>query len=184
MNLKDLKKLHAALEFLLRQKSFLNKVEQLKLDLSRSNEPFVWSTVALNTIERELPTSIKSCWIFVLKKDVASGCHYHPNSIQHMIAINGKGQSKVGGNRRKMIPFGSPNYSVTDKWYVIGQGVPHEFFPAREDMTVVSFHTCEHTNWKRSLARLGKHDCTKVRMPEESASLMPNKALQFERWAS
>jgi hypothetical protein len=26
---------------------------------------------------------------------------------------------------------------------VIGKGVPHEFFPEREAMTVVSFHTCE-----------------------------------------
>ncbi|HEU5240122.1 MAG TPA: hypothetical protein VFU37_23510, partial [Pyrinomonadaceae bacterium] len=38
--------------------------------------------------------------------------------------------------------FGSTN-PVEETWDVIGKGVPHEFFPEKEDMTVVSFHTCE-----------------------------------------
>ena len=72
-----------------------------------------------------------------------SGCHYHPNSIQHMVMVKGQGESKVAGTNRRMVRFGSPNDSIEDVWYVIGQGVPHEFFPEGEDMVVVSFHTCE-----------------------------------------
>jgi len=42
-----------------------------------------------------------------------------------------------------MASLGSPGYSLPDIWYVIDEGVPHEFFPEEEDMVVVSFHTCE-----------------------------------------
>jgi hypothetical protein len=42
-----------------------------------------------------------------------------------------------------MVPFASKEHSLQDKWYVIPQGEPHEFTPEGEDMTVVSFHTCE-----------------------------------------
>lgn len=143
MNLNDLKKLHAAVESILRQESFSRAVECLKLDLSGSSEPFVWSTVNLNSLGVALPASIKSGWIFLLRSDVPSGCHYHPNSIQHMVALNGQGRSKVGGVERPMIPLGLAGHSIEEKWYVIREGVPHEFFPEGEDMTVISFHTCE-----------------------------------------
>ena len=145
MNLSDLEKLHAAVESLLRQESFSRAVERLRLELSGSKEPFVWSTVALDTISVALPPPIKSCWIFLLKRDAPSGCHYHPNSVQHMIALNGHGRSKVGGVERTMIPLGSARHSIEEEWHVIGKGVPHEFFSEGEDMAVVSFHTCEAT---------------------------------------
>jgi hypothetical protein len=99
--------------------------------------------IDLNSVDRELPEGIKSCWVFVLKKDMPSGCHYHPNSIQHMVMIKGRGVSKVGGISKEMVRFGSSNGLLTDAWHVIGEGVPHEFFPQEEDMIVVSFHTCE-----------------------------------------
>jgi hypothetical protein len=114
----------------------------LTVELSESQEPFVWTTVALDTIGVVLPTSIKSCWIFLLKRDVPSGSHYHPNSVQHMVALNGCGRSEVGGAKRTMIPFGSARHSIEEQWHVIGQGVPHEFYPEGEDMAVISFHTC------------------------------------------
>ena len=142
MNLADLEKLHAAVEWLLRQESFSRAVERLRVELSRSPEPFVWTTVALDTIPVALPAPIKSCWIFVLKRDVPSGSHYHPNSVQHMVVLNGRGRSNVGGAECTMIPFGSARHSIEEKWEVIGKGISHEFFPEGEDMVVVSFHTC------------------------------------------
>jgi hypothetical protein len=142
VNVNDLKKLHDAVESLRRQESFSSAVESLRLELNGSPEPFVWSTVDLDTLVVELPASIKSGWIFLLRSDVPSGCHYHPNSVQHMVALNGQGRSKVGGLERPLIPFGSDRHSIEEKWYVIEEGLPHEFFPEGEDMTVVSFHTC------------------------------------------
>jgi hypothetical protein len=145
VNLSDLEKLHAAVGSLLRQESFSRGVERLRSELGRSQEPFVWCTVALDAFSVALPAPIKSCWIFLLKRDVPSGCHYHPNSVQHMIALNGHGRSKIGGVERTMIPFGSAPHSIEEEWHVIGEAVPHEFFPEGEDMAVVSFHTCEAT---------------------------------------
>jgi hypothetical protein len=142
MDLSDLEKLHAAVGWLLQQESFSRAVERLRLELGRSQEAFVWTTVAMDTIGVALPAPIKSCWIFLLKRDVPSGSHYHPNSIQHMVVLNGHGRSNVGGVERTMIPFGSARHSIEEKWHVIGEGIPHEFFPEDEDMTVVSFHTC------------------------------------------
>ena len=59
-----------------------------------------------------------------------------------MVMISGHGMSKVGGAYKRMVQFGS-NDSPADIWFVIGKGVPHEFFPEEEDLVVVSFHTCE-----------------------------------------
>ena len=142
MDLSDLEKLHAAVEWLLRQESFSRTIERLRKELSGSQEAFVWATVAPDTIRVALPAPIKSCWIFLLKRDVPSGSHYHPNSVQHMVAVNGHGRSNVGGAERTMIPFGSTRHSIQEKWHVIREGIPHEFFPEREDMAVISFHTC------------------------------------------
>ena len=139
----DLEKLNTAVEFLINQKTFLETTEHLSKQINHSTESFVWSVIDPNSIGRALPESIKSCWVFVLKKDISSGCHYHPNSVQHMVTIKGQGRSKVAGKYERMIRFGSPNDSLADIWYVIDKGVPHEFFPEGEDMVVVSFHTCE-----------------------------------------
>jgi hypothetical protein len=142
MDLNDLEKLHAAVEWLLRQESFSTSVERLRVELSGSQEPFVWTSFALDTIRVALPAPIKSCWTFLLKRDVPSRSHYHPNSVQHMVALNGHGRSNVGGVERTMIPFRSARHSIEEKWHVIGEGIRHEFFPGGEDMTVISFHTC------------------------------------------
>ena len=91
---------------------------------------------------RPLPEKIKSGWIFVLKKNVSSGCHFHPNSVQHMATIKGRGMSKVAGEYKPLVQFGS-DVSPVDEWVVIDENVPHEFFPEEENMVVVSFHTCE-----------------------------------------
>lgn len=142
MDLSDLEKLHEAVEWLRRQESFSSALERLRVELGGSPEPFVWTTVALDTIPVALPASIKSCWIFLLKRDVPSGSHYHPNSIQHMAVLNGRGRSNVGGVERAMVPFGSARHSIGERWHIIDRGIPHEFFPEGEDMAVVSFHTC------------------------------------------
>ena len=145
MDTNDLEKLSGAVEFLINQETVLGTIEQLSQEVDHSQEAFVWSVLDLSSIPRPLPESIKSGWIFVLKKDVSSGCHYHPNSIQHMATITGQGTSKVGGQDKRLVRFGSPNDSVVDKWVVIDKNVPHEFFPEKENMVVVSFHTCEAT---------------------------------------
>lgn len=143
MNANDLEKLNTAVEFLIDQETVLETIEQLSKEVDHSQEPFVWSVIELSSIPRPLPETIKSGWIFVLKKNVSSGCHYHPNSIQHMAVIKGQGSQRVGGQSKRLVEFQSPNHSAADKWVIIDENVPHEFFPEAENMVVVSFHTCE-----------------------------------------
>ena len=135
-----LPQLNAAVEELIERPSFHKLVDALKDQLPLTSEPFVWSTVDLDSITVSIPESIKSSWIFVLKKNVPSGCHYHPNSIQHMVMIEGEGTSKVGAVSGQMRRFNEA--SLDDVWYVIRESVPHEFFPSGSDVVVVSFHTC------------------------------------------
>jgi hypothetical protein len=114
----------------------------LREELKQTPEPFVWVTLDLKTMPAHLPDNIKSCWIFVLKKDTPSGCHYHPNSIQHMAMIEGEGTAKIGFLTSELKRLNAANGSLPDVWCVIDEGVPHEFFPRRSDMVVISFHTC------------------------------------------
>jgi len=143
MNADYLQNLDDAVDQILGQKAFSEMVEGLKKDLSYSEEPFIWSVIDMNSVNCALPERIKSVWVFVLKKNVPSGCHYHPNSVQHMVMIEGQGQSSVGNIRKEMVRFGTPGQPPEAVWYVIDEGVPHEFFPEETEMVVVSFHTCE-----------------------------------------
>jgi hypothetical protein len=143
MNVDYLQNLNDAVEQITRQKTFSEIVGGLKEDISHSDEAFVWSVIDLGSVNCALHERIRSGWVFVLKSDVPSGCHYHPNSVQHMVMIEGEGQSKVAGLRKEMIRFGAPGRPLADVWYVIDEGVPHEFFPENTEMVVVSFHTCE-----------------------------------------
>lgn len=138
----DLELLSRAVESLLAQEAVAAAVERLKLELARTAGSFVWESVDLGSIHCELPQGIRSGWIFLLRRDVPSGAHYHPNSVQHMVMVHGKGMSNVGDVLRPMVPVASPEASLRDKWFIIAQGVPHEFTPEGEDMVVVSFHTC------------------------------------------
>jgi mannose-6-phosphate isomerase-like protein (cupin superfamily) len=138
-----LPQLNEAVAQLITTPGFPGLVDTLKKQLQDTSEPFVWSTIDLESITAPHPESIKSCWIFVLKKDMPSGCHFHPNSIQHMVMIEGEGTSDVGGISREMKCFGESDSAPDDVWYVIPEGTPHEFFPRDTDVVVVSFHTCE-----------------------------------------
>jgi mannose-6-phosphate isomerase-like protein (cupin superfamily) len=138
-----LQQLNDAVAELITRPAIRSVVDTLKDQLPHTAEPFVWSTIDLESVTTPLPDEIKSGWIFVLKKDVPSGCHYHPNSIQHMVMIEGEGTSKVGAISRQMKLFDAQGRTPDETWYVIPEGVPHEFFPEGRDVVVVSFHTCD-----------------------------------------
>ena len=138
-----LQRLNDAVAELITRSEIHSLVDTLKKQLPQTSEPFVWSTIDLESITTPLPDDIKSSWIFVLKRDVPSGCHYHLNSIQHMVMIEGEGTSKVGNVSGEMKQFGDSSGALSETWYVIPAGVPHEFFPKGKDVVVISFHTCE-----------------------------------------
>lgn len=137
-----LQRLDFAAGLLAAQPAFQEETRRLKLALRDSHEPFVWSVVDLASLADSLPPIIRSAWIFVLKQDQPSGAHYHPNSVQHMVMLEGTGRSRVDGEEREMPLFRAPGRAPEETWYVIRENTPHEFFPRGMDMVVVSFHTC------------------------------------------
>ena len=138
----DLDSLHRAVGSLLAQTQVRQDIARLKVELQNSPEPFVWSVVDCGALAGILPEDIRSGWIFVLRKDTPSGAHHHPNSVQHMVMVEGAGRSVVAGEERRMQRFGSAGLAPRDLWYVIDRNVTHEFFPEGEDVVVISFHTC------------------------------------------
>ena len=142
MSSADITELHAVVRHLQRQQWFAHTLERLHEELERASaEPFVRSVLAPEQIAVALPPEIRSCWIFLLRDGTPSGRHYHPNSIQHMIALNGCGEAHVGDAHREMLSIDA-RAALVDMWFVIERGEPHEFLPRGEHMVVVSFHTC------------------------------------------
>jgi len=142
MSRADITELHAVVRHLQRQRWFVHMLERLHEELEQASaEPFVWSVLDPERIAVALPMEIRSCWIFLLRDGMPSGRHYHPNSIQHMIALNGRGEAHVGDERRQMLAIDA-RAALEDMWFVIECGEPHEFLPRGEHMAVVSFHTC------------------------------------------
>ncbi|HEV2212376.1 MAG TPA: hypothetical protein VGS99_03420 [Gammaproteobacteria bacterium] len=137
-----LQQLDEAVASLSSQAAFRREVARLKALLGHSPDPFVWAELDLSELGRRLPAGIRSGWIFVLKADHPSGAHFHPNSVQHMVMIEGAGRSQMGAEEREMPLFRSEGRTPQETWYVIGENVPHEFFPRGLDVVVVSFHTC------------------------------------------
>lgn len=127
---------------LLQQETVREDIARLELALKISPEPFVWSVVDCSRLGGVLPQEIRSAWIFVLRKGLWTGAHYHPNSIQHMAVVEGGGWARVAGKLRSLVPHGTSGYAYEDVWQVIDKEVPHEFLPEGRDMVVISFHTC------------------------------------------
>lgn len=136
-----LDQLEAAVEYLAKDESVKARIRRLKEDLAASPETFTWATIELAAIPRPLPACIRSAWIFVLRQEVASGCHFHPDSVQHMLLLEGAGRSHIGGAWRPMVRYGTPGQPPEAAWSIIDRGVPHEFLPEGGDMVVISFHT-------------------------------------------
>jgi mannose-6-phosphate isomerase-like protein (cupin superfamily) len=137
-----LQQLNDAVAELVTRPAIQSVVDTLKEEVQHTPEPFVWSTIDLKSVSTPLPDEIRSAWIFVLKKNVPSGCHFHPNSVQHMVMIEGEGTSKIGSLSSRMELFEAGGSALAESWYVIPEGVPHEFFPEGKDVVVMSFHTC------------------------------------------
>lgn len=127
----ELEQMRAAVRTLLARAEVQETIARLEREVPATADTFVWSTLPLDGVT--LPAHIRSGFIFVLKADTPSGAHHHPNSVQHMLLVRGRGRSCVGDASSTLTPWG---------WTVIPEGVAHEFFPEGEAMVVVSFHTC------------------------------------------
>jgi oxalate decarboxylase/phosphoglucose isomerase-like protein (cupin superfamily) len=132
--------LNVVVERMLSDQLIRETINALKIELEKSREPFVWKTVTIKSMRDNLPKNIRSAWIFILRRGTPSAAHYHPNSVQYTAMIEGKGRAIIDGVSRELKTFDTARDKKT--WVVIGENVPHKFFPGKKDMVVLSFHTC------------------------------------------
>ena len=110
------------------------QVVVMKEKVKHATDPFVWEVLPVDKFKDDLPENIESIWIFVIKENSPTIEHYHPNSIQHTIMVEGTGTVKIEGITQEL---------KEQELVIIPQRIPHEFFPGPEKMVVFSFHTCE-----------------------------------------
>lgn len=134
-----LKSLTSATKILLKNPELKKISQHLKTELQHSKEPFLWKALEIKALRDKLPSEIQSAWVFVLKKNTPSVSHYHPNSIQHTVVLEGQGKAKIGWQWKDLTLF---DPDKIESWCIIDKNMPHEFFPRKQDMTVLSFHTC------------------------------------------
>ena len=139
----DILQLDRAVHTLIQQGVVAEITAALELELGQSSLPFVGRSLPAESLSDPLPSEIRSSWIFRLRGGVWSGCHYHPNSVQHMVSVDGTGLARVGGVESAIVPIGEPGVGAEQRWFVIPASVGHEFRPDGESLTVVSFHTCD-----------------------------------------
>ena len=135
--------LNTVVNSLLEDEAVRQIIDDVKAKIQKSEEPFIWRKIEIEPYRQYLPIYIKSCWVFALKRNRSSIAHYHPNSIQHTIMIEGKGKVNVGERTEELNIFNPKDLAKTDAWVVVDSNIPHEFFPRDADMVVISFHTCE-----------------------------------------
>ena len=130
-------------------------VERVRASLARKPDALMaWESVQLE-IFGELPPSIESGWVFVLRAGRDTGAERHPNSHQRMMTFAGTGDMKIDAKGtpndidveseiawHSHVLISDPNAALERRWISIPKNVWHRpVIPAGADWVVVSFHT-------------------------------------------
>src|SRR5712691_2665502 len=71
-------------------------IERVRADLARKSDALMsWEPVDLELFGEQLPSSIRSGWIFVLRAGSDTGAERHPNSHQRMMTFGGMGDMQT-----------------------------------------------------------------------------------------
>src|ERR1700730_4797942 len=71
-------------------------VERVCAELSRRLDRLMtWEPIALEIFGDQLPSAIRSGWIFVLRAGADTGAERHPNSHQRMMSFEATGDLKT-----------------------------------------------------------------------------------------
>jgi hypothetical protein len=104
-----------------------------------------WEPVPLEAFD-ELPSGIRSSWVFVLRAGTTTGAERHPNSIQRVMSFRGGGDLQTWEDGRWRSNPLSAGDALAARWLTIPENVWHRpvIAPAA-DWIVVSFHTATGT---------------------------------------
>ena len=113
-----------------------------------------WEPIPLETFG-EMPPSIQSVWIFILRGGTDTGAERHPNSHQRMMTFAGTGDMKIDAKGtpndvddeseiawRSHVLVSDAAVTLERRWISIPKNIWHRpVIPAGADWVVVSFHT-------------------------------------------
>ncbi len=104
-----------------------------------------WEPIPLDIYELQLPDTVKSSWIFVLRKHTVTGAERHPNSIQRMMSYKGSGDFQTMPDLKWISHFlvSEPQEELERRWISIPMNEWHQGVVGDGNWTVLSFHTCE-----------------------------------------
>lgn len=104
---------------------------------------FSWSAVSSRSLPKELPPSVQSAWVFVVRRGRTAGCHMHPSSLQTTIALEGSGTVYVGepGHAEAVQLTDEAGAAPGLRGVTVKPGVYHDAVAGDQEWVVVSFHS-------------------------------------------
>jgi hypothetical protein len=119
-------------------------VERVEQNLAQDAAAVMaWEPLPLSIYGENLPSFIRSSWVFILRAHTATGAERHPNSQQRMMSYRNIGDMQTGGlGRWQSNPLVSdPLANLEERWISIPVNVWHQCVVPNENWVVVSFHT-------------------------------------------
>jgi hypothetical protein len=110
---------------------------------SNPEATLAWEPIPLETYRDGLEETIRSSWVFVLRRGTTSGAERHPNSLQRVTSYHGRGDFQIweNGAWRSNVLTDDPAAHFDRRWLSIPVNVWHKPVMGEDDWTVVSFHT-------------------------------------------
>ena len=117
-------------------------VRRIEPELTNTDSLMCWEPLDLSAFGN-LPNTIKSSWVFILKANTTSGAERHPNSHQRMVSFRGVGDFQVRRRSKWYSRYlvSEEDTQLTKKWISIPKNVWHQGVVGPENWVVVSFHT-------------------------------------------
>jgi len=119
-------------------------VEQAEEKLTQAPGALMaWETIPLALYGGELPSIIRSSWVFVLRAQAVTGAERHPNSHQRVMSYRGAGDLQVWGDERWHSHSLVSDFeaALEGRWASVPPNVWHQVVVPEKNWVVVSFHT-------------------------------------------
>jgi hypothetical protein len=132
-------------------------ISRVRPALARKPEALMtWEPISLEVFGGQLPSEIRSSWVFVLRAGADTGAERHPNSHQRMMSWQGTGDLRTADPPthkatawqeaeiiwRSNILVSDPSAPLEKRWISILPNVWHRPVISNEaDWVVISFHT-------------------------------------------
>jgi len=119
-----------------------------RVEQTLENDPkalMAWEPIPIDLYNQQLPSDIKSSWVFILRKNTTTGAERHPNSIQRMMSYKGSGDFQSKPALKWNSNFLESNFGgdIEKRWISIPLNVWHQGIVGNENWVVISFHTAE-----------------------------------------